>query len=106
MSLQTAARDDIMMMIEEMIDYGNYHTPEPYMNLKLAITMMQSAYLKGRMNKVKDERLELLRRFMSEAETMLKTALQPEAPMPVQTGAQLPPPQAELLPNAPQPPAI
>lgn len=106
MSLQTAARDDIMMIIEAMQDRGEYSTPEPYMNLKMAISMIQSAYLKGRVNKVPEERLELMRRFMDEANQMLMPPAPPQgqiAPPEVQTAAPEMPPQSELIPNAPIP---
>jgi hypothetical protein len=104
-SLQTASKDNIMMMIENMIDKGGYETPEPFINLQMAITMTQSSYLKARMNSVPEERLELLRRFMSECNDMV-TAAQPPMPMPgmpTPTGVPQAPAQAELLPNAPVP---
>jgi hypothetical protein len=74
-----AARENVNMIIEDMIENGNYQTPEPFMNLALAIQMVQSAYLKARMRNVPEERLELLRRFIEDCQMML--APPPMAPL-------------------------
>lgn len=98
-NLQTASREDIQRIIENMLN-GKYETPEPYMNLDLALKMVQSSYLKARVNKVSDEKLDLMRRYMDELFNMKQKA-QIQAMPPVQTGAPMPPPQSELIPNAP-----
>lgn len=71
MSLLNAAIDDIDMMIERMIEKGEPQTPEKYQNLNLAIQMTQSAYLRAKTENVPDDRLELLRSFMTQCEAIL-----------------------------------
>lgn len=94
MSLNTAALEDIMFMIEEMIDEGRYLDPEPYQKLELGLPMVQSAYLKAKANGVEEDRLELLRRWMDAAKALLDKANgQPEAgpgPQPGLGGGALP----------------
>ncbi|MDQ3023815.1 MAG: hypothetical protein M3R04_05440, partial [bacterium] len=46
MSLQLAGQADAKKSVERILD-GKYETPEPYMNLQLAIKLAQSAYLKA-----------------------------------------------------------
>lgn len=81
-SLETASAEDINMLIEQMIDKGIYQTPEPYQDLAYGIKKMQSAYLRAKMQKVPEERLELLRRWIDEASAQLGllNPPQPEAP--------------------------
>lgn len=80
-SLVTAAYDDIEMLIEKMIEDGEYQSPEPFMNLQLAIQMTQSAYLRARTDGVPEENLELLRQFISDCEALLNQANPPAPPM-------------------------
>jgi hypothetical protein len=105
-SLKTASRENIMRIIDLMITDGKYTSPEPYMNLQLALQTTQNAYLEAQNNGVPEDKLELLRRFMDDVET----ALQPQQVQNVQAGAapgaEQPQPQAvpqgmpqsELLP--------
>lgn len=81
-SLQNAAIDDIEMCHEKMIEEGEYISPEPYMNLQLALTMTQSAYLKAKVDGVPEERLELLRAFISDVQTLITAATPEPSPAP------------------------
>jgi hypothetical protein len=104
-SLRTAALEDIDLLIEEMVEKGHYLPPEPYQNLQLGIQKMQSAYLRAKLNKVPEQNLELMRRWMEEAINLVK----PEMPMGAPQGPQAPvlanpvqAPTSELLPIEPQ----
>lgn len=79
-NLLTAAYDDVESSIDRMLDKGTYTSPEPYQNLQLLISLTQSAYLRARVNEVPEERLELLRRYMDEANAMLQGAVEPALP--------------------------
>tara|TARA_Y100000310_G_scaffold335321_1_gene417004 strand:+ start:1783 stop:3645 length:1863 start_codon:yes stop_codon:yes gene_type:complete len=70
--LATAFIDDVDLLIEEMIEKGHYHPPESFSNLEFAIQRVQSAYLRAKIDKVPEERLELLRRYMDDAIRVLK----------------------------------
>jgi hypothetical protein len=77
-------------MIEEMIDKGNYQTPEPYQNLEMGIKKCQQAYLKYRSEGAPDERLELLRRWMEDAQGLLTKAVEGAAAPPPMPQQQIP----------------
>lgn len=106
MSLYNAARDDIMWLIENMIENNDYQSPEPFMNLQLASVLVQSAYLKAKQQNVPEERLDLLRRFMDEVQTLLTPPVpEPIMGVPAAGGTPLaapqPTPTNELIPNIP-----
>lgn len=86
MSLLNSGLDDIERMIELMIDKGEYQTPEPYQNLEMGIKRCQQAYLKFRSEGAPDDRLELLRRWMEDAQALLLKAA---------TGSAAPPPMPQ-----------
>ena len=76
LSLANASIEDIERTIEQIIDEGEYQPPEPFQRLDLGIQMMQSAYLKAKADKVEEERLELMRRWISEADALTQAAKQ------------------------------
>lgn len=112
-SLATAAQDNIERMLEVMTEEGDYLSPEPYMNLQLALKLTQETYLRCRTEKLSEDRLELLRTFMEDIQTLLNPPPPPMDPMaappamgPVGQGA--PAPTSDLLPmqGSPLPPAM
>jgi hypothetical protein len=70
-AVKTAPLDLIYEIIEKMTDDGIYTSPEPYMNLQQAKTVMQYNYLRAKLQNVPEENLELMRRFMDDCETLL-----------------------------------
>jgi len=100
-NLENAPTLDIDWQIEKMIEKGEYQTPEPYQNLNLGIQKMQKAYLMYRMQNAPEDRLELLRRWMDDAQAMLDNAQEALAPPQAQLPPALPqrPPTSDLLPN-------
>lgn len=94
--------ENIEKAIELMIDKGQYETPEPYQNLEYGITKMQQAYLMYKTNGAPEARLELFRRWMEDANTLIQRAKQAQqADMVAQQAAMRPP--AALPPGqAPQ----
>lgn len=102
-NLETAPTVDIEWQIEKMIEKGEYQAPEPYQNLNLGIQKMQKAYLMFRMQTAPEERLELLRRWMDDAQAMLDASQEALAPAPMQSPLPpaLPerPETSDLLPN-------
>jgi hypothetical protein len=73
-SLKNAATQDILDTIDEMINHGQYTPPEPYQNLQFGIETMQQAYLRGKHDGVSDKRLDLLRRWMTQADNLMNKA--------------------------------
>jgi len=100
-SVKTAPIDVIYMIIEKMIDEGEYIGPEPYMNLAQSKGIMQYNYLKAKLQSVPEERLELMRRFMDDCETLLQAAQAAQMPMAPAGEAFAAPekaPRSELMP--------
>ena len=71
-----------------MMDKGEYFPPEPYQNLENLIRKVQQAYLMYKVQGAPQDRLELLRQYMEDAQNLLMRA-QEEAPGPEQKTQQL-----------------
>lgn len=96
-SLATAALDDARMVVDHMIDGGDYVPPEPFMDLQLTAQVAQSSYLRARTRGAPETALEKLRSFMADIQTLVKLA-QPPTPA---AAAAVPP-----APDAGAPPAV
>lgn len=83
-NLARAAIDDIDRVIELMLNEGIYLAPEPMQSLETGIERCRSAYLRARIDNASEERLDLLRRWMAEAQRILDTAAQPAPAQPAQ----------------------
>lgn len=77
-SLYTANQRLVKKIVDEMVMKGIYTPPEPYFGLQFAKDYAQLSYIKGRMDGVPDDRLELLRTFMSDVQVLLDKAMQPD----------------------------
>lgn len=105
-NLANAALDYLHKILDQIIEEGKYTAPEPFDDLMEARKLALEYYAQGKMNNLPEDRLELLRRFMGQIDT-----LQQQAQMAMQA-AQAPatPPQANptptptnnLIPNVPQ----
>ena len=101
-ALDRAASDDVDRQIEMMIDEGSFEPPEPFQDLTLCLKKVQSSYLKARMDGVPEDRLELLREYMSTCQAMI-ISMQP-APAALPNEAGIPPAvtaQQGVAPTAP-----
>lgn len=108
LSLKTAAQDNIERILGIIIEDGKYISPEPFMNLQLAIEMTQETYLKSKCDNLAENRLELLRNFMDDCQTLLKANEPPPAPPPmggpVAPGPNPAPADLGVMQGAPLPP--
>lgn len=68
--INTASRDAIDWMLDKMVEDGIPESPEEFMDLGMAITVAQNRYLRERIRKAPEDRLELLRRFMESAKDL------------------------------------
>lgn len=104
-----ASYDLTMEMIQKMIDKGEYMSPEPFMNLEDSIKRTQLAYLRAKLDGVPEERLELLRRFMMDANDILNPPpppVDPNAPQPMPPGPPGMPPGPPMDPSMMPPPGM
>lgn len=115
-NLANAAMDYTHKILDEMVEDGVYTAPEPYDNLQLMKKTALEYYSQGKLNGLREDRLELLRQFMDDVEALLM----PPPPMPMMAGAgpvpgapvgpvaaagsapmaePMPTPQSDLVPN-------
>jgi hypothetical protein len=93
----------IQKIMEKMVDEGQYIPPEPQMNLDLAEKFAQNSYLDYKLQGVEDERLDLIRTFLSDVQALKQQAMPPMPPMPPGGAAAAGPAQLQPL-AAPQRP--
>lgn len=105
-SLANAGIDDVMMIIEKIVEDGEYTTPEPYFNLEACVKLAQGQYLRARQGGVDEDRLELLRRFIDDSKVLMTPPPQvaiPAQSMEVPLARPEPLPENELVPQVPAP---
>jgi len=110
-SLLTAALEIVERDVELILDEGKYRSPEPLGDPQLTYDYALMAYLRARNEDVAEERLDAMRRYVSEAQENLPqpapantNAMAPApvmsgvpAPAPVMAPAQMPAPGPEVL---------
>lgn len=100
--LQNSAEDYLHEVFEKMVEDGEYTAPEPYDDLQLAHELALEYYAQGKNNGLEEEKLDLLRQFMEQLQTIAQAAMQPP-----QLGAGAPQaqpqptPQSDLVQNVP-----
>lgn len=98
--LETSCYELIGRHLEEMLDEGNYESPEPYQNLALTLRIVQDAYLKARSDKCPEDRLSLVRDYIDAVRDLQKRATAEAAPQQATT------PQPGQAPPAGMPPEM
>jgi len=71
LNMINADSTNLEKLIEEMVEKGKYFPPEPYQNLENALRKVQQAYLMYKMQNAPEDRLELLRRYMEDAQGLI-----------------------------------
>jgi len=102
-NLKFSARELIQDIVEKMVNEGEYTSPEPFMDLAYCVQYTQTVYNKAKLDNVPEENLELLRRFMEQAQYM--AAPPPAEPVPQDPMMQQQP-QPEMPAEQPQLPPI
>lgn len=70
-NLANAAEDYLTMILDKMVDEGEYTPPEPLDDLELALELGLQYYQEAKAAELEEERLELLRTFLSQVEAEL-----------------------------------
>lgn len=105
-NLANATTDYLHKILDSMIEDGEFTAPEPFDNLQEAKKLALEYYAQGKLNNLDEDKLELLRKFMSQIDLLLT----PPAPMPMpgqDPNAASPqavpaaPPVSQLMPNSP-----
>ena len=68
--------NNLKKALYSIINKGEYTPPEPYQDLRMGLQIFQNAYLWAKDENVPEEKLELIRRWMTNAEAMLSQAQQ------------------------------
>ena len=79
-SLEMAALKLAEKQLSNIIEKGDYSSPEPQQNLQLSLNLAQKEYLNQKLNNLPEERLELILRYIDDVERLMKQS-QPEQPM-------------------------
>ena len=102
-NLANATLDYIHKILDDIVEDGKYTAPEPFDDLQQFQKLTLEYYAQGKLNNLDEEKLELLRKVMTQINQLQQSAIAQAQPQ--QTGqpqAQpMPPPQSNLLPNAP-----
>ncbi len=77
MSLANANYNIVMSSLENIIEKGVYEAPEPYMDLLTTKMLSQMFYLDAKSNKVDEDKLELLRRYVDATVALINKATPP-----------------------------
>jgi hypothetical protein len=102
-NLKMAARSVVRDYVDQIVEDGVFFSPEPYMDLNYCKVYGQMAYNKAKLEYVPEEHLELLRRFMEQADYLM----QPPPPPPVEEPMQEMPVEPEMpMGEVPQEPPM
>ena len=108
-SLANAEEDYLTMVFDKIVDEGDYTSPDPLDDLQMSKQLCLEYYAKGKLHNLREDRLELLRRYLQQI-AELEQAMMPPPPemppiMPGMTGEPLAPPMpmsaSDLVPNVP-----
>jgi len=107
-SLANAEEEYLQSVFDRIVDDGDYTSPDPLDDLQLSKQLCLEYYAKGKFNNLREDRLELLRRYLEQINE-IEQAMMPPAPMPLPmpgaTGEPIAPPMpmpaSELVPNVP-----
>jgi len=98
MNSQVEIIDDTL---QSMVDSGEYIPVEPYLNLELALKRAQLSYMRYKLDGVDDERLELIRQYLTDIADMLAPPQAPAAPI-MEPGAEMEPGVTPIAPGGMQ----
>ena len=92
LALDRAAEDFIDRLIENMLDEGEYESPEPFMDQELALKKVQGAYQRAVSAGAPEDRLRLLRDFLVQTQSNVKAAQAEQAALIAPASVGAPPP--------------
>ena len=106
-NLANAQEGRIHEILEGILDWDGegespYESPEPYLNLDLCQELALQYYAEGLCSKLEEEKLDLIRQFIDQANMLKEKAMQPPASaMGAPQAVPQAPPQSDLISNNP-----
>lgn len=97
-NLSEASADYLFGILDEMVEKGTYTAPEQYDDLQEARRLALMFYNAGKRDGLAEDRLELLRDFLSQLDDLTPPAPMPGAPGPAPANP-MPTPTSDLVPN-------
>lgn len=82
-NLYNSVNDYLHKILDKIVEDGEFTAPEPYDDLQSARKLALEYYARGKLNNLEDDKLELLRRFLSQIDMILNP---PQPPMPMAPG--------------------
>ena len=89
-------------MIDDILEKGEYLSPEPEMDLQEALMTSQQRIIDARRNNYPEEHIELLARWREAIKAMIPAPPPTQPAEAVPAANPMPAPQSDLLPNVPQ----
>lgn len=98
--LANASEERILQVLDEIIDTGEYAPPDAFMDIQLAKKLVVQYYNLYGAAKLEEEKMQLLRDFSSQCDTLVTQAAQAMAPQMAAGGIGVPqaPPVSDLMP--------
>ena len=89
-SLDLATYEIVLENIEGIVDDGEYTYPEPTDDLEMTVKLVTQSLAKYRIRKLPEDRLDLLRNYLADAQGLQQDAIDKQQPQaqPAQPGAQ------------------
>lgn len=112
-NLANSSLDYLHSILDQMVEEGEFTPPEPFDDLQTARKLALEYYAQGKLNKLEEDKLDLLRKFMTQIDLlnqaaqagamqqMMATMPPQQAPQGVQ-GTPAPQPVNQLMPNVGQ----
>lgn len=99
-NLNNSVLDYLHKILDQMVEVGKFTPPEPFDDLAQARKLALEYYAQGKLNNLEEEKLELLRGFLTQIDALqaqAQQALQPPQAQPMANP--MPTPQSQLVPN-------
>lgn len=102
-NLANASIDYLHKILDDIVENGKFTAPEGFDNLQKAKQLALEEYAKGKLNNLREDRLELIRKFLKQIDVLLGTAgpgVMPQAGAPgaIPQGNPQAPPTSDLIP--------
>lgn len=101
-NLANATLDYLHRILDQIVEDGVFTSPEPFDDLQAARKLALEYYAQGKLNNVDEDKLELLRRFMTQIDLLQASAMAAAQPQGQPMANPTPTPQSNLIPNVPQ----
>ena len=101
-TLANASEERIFCYLDKIVEESKYTPPDPFMDIALAEELVTQYYNLYECKKLEEDRVQMLRDFFTQLQTLKQAAMPAPMPAPAPQGVPQAPPVSDVLPNAPQ----